>query len=336
MPPAACPAGVHAHFLARWVPGASRVFVFLVLLAAAAAARAEVWELANGDRLTGELIEDDGDTIEIKHAELGLLRISRKALKEAETPVQTEAGTYVAPAVAPASFRPGRWKHQVEFGFSQQSGTKSKRDLNVRTQLEKKWGPDTYRATARVLQSDVEGTKATDRREADFRWRHDFSKRLFTQLESAYVSDDIRAIGLSLEQQVGGGYRIIDEKQHKVNVGLGVVAQHLQRDSFPDRTLLLGSAFQDYSLTLSHRLRLVQEASVQVTEGKADRPVGSDPNATAVVDGNYRFKVNAALEGKVTNQLSLNLRFEYDYDRAVPEVELRGDQRLITSLGYAW
>ena len=49
-----------------------------------------------------------------------------------------------------------------------------------------------------------------------------------------------------------------------------------------------------------------------------------------------RAEVNAALEGKVTNQLSLNVRFEYDYDRAVPEVDLRGDQRLITSLGYAW
>jgi putative salt-induced outer membrane protein YdiY len=74
----------------------------------------------------------------------------------------------------------------------------------------------------------------------------------------------------------------------------------------------------------------------------ADRAPVLARNSSSVVqlaaprDGNYRLRFNAALQSKVTKQMSVNLRYEYDYDRSIAESELRADSRLTTSLGYSW
>ncbi len=43
----------------------ARLASLVLLLTAAIAARAEVWALANGDRLTGELVSQDNAFIEV-------------------------------------------------------------------------------------------------------------------------------------------------------------------------------------------------------------------------------------------------------------------------------
>jgi putative salt-induced outer membrane protein YdiY len=51
---------------------------------------------------------------------------------------------------------------------------------------------------------------------------------------------------------------------------------------------------------------------------------------------NYRIRVNSALQGKVTDSISMNLRFEYDLDNTVIEQSAKADQRIISSIGYAF
>ncbi len=327
------------------MPAARRCFTrFIVLgLVLAGVARAEVWTLANGDRLTGELVEDEGETLEIKHAQLGLLKLPKSALRPepaepaAATTADTAlAGSKSAPAATTKAPAPA-WKRQFEVGFSQQSGTKSKEDLNLRAQMDGRRGDNTFRATARLLQSEANDKTVTDRREADFRWRHDLSKRLFAQTLTTYAADDVRAIDLSLEQQIGGGYRLIDDRRHKASIGLGAVVQYLEREGFDEATALLGSFFQDYTYTMNSRVKLMQESNVLVSDSGAFSTQGGRSGLTAVPrDGSYRMRFNTAIQSKVTSHMSLNLRYEYDYDRSVPDPDLRGDQRLTTSLGYVW
>lgn len=304
-------------------------------------AGAATWTFLNGDRLTGKLIDEDEETIEIQHEQLGRLRFAKSALA---TPTVHSEGTGILPdeKAAPSAdtetvrARKSLWRRQLEFGFAQQSGTNSKEDLSFRLQVDGKMGDNTFRSTAQLLQSEANDQTVTDRRQADFRWRHDFSKRLFAQTLTTYAADDIRLIDLSLEQQLGGGYRVIDTRRHKANVGLGAVVQHLRREGLENETSLLGSVFQDYSYAWTDRFKLTQEANLLVSGENSFAQLGGTSSLPVQVDGSLRMRFNTALQSKVTSQVYLNIRYEYDYDRAVPDPDFRGDQRITTSLGYNW
>lgn len=303
--------------------------------------RAAVWTLANGDRLTGELVQESKTHVEVMHARLGLLKIPRSELLDTVTAKQTEADVRkAAPSTQPTAgtaVKPKvpKWKRQMEVGYSQQAGAREKQDLSVRMQLDGKHDKNTYRATARLLQTETDNLTVADRREADFRWRYDVNKRMFTQALTTYVEDGVRKIDLSLEQQLGGGYRIVDGERHKANVGLGAVAQYLDRENTETQTALLGSFFQDYAFEMNSRLKLTQESSFMYSDtGALTTRAGTVVNAPTA--GSYRLKFNTGMQSKVTDRMSLNVRFEYDYDRSILDSELRADQRLTTSLGYIW
>jgi len=332
----------------------NRPLFLLATLFLAAAAHGATWVLANGDRLTGTLLRETDAGLEIEHPQLGRLTVPRSALQPESATVASAAPTAApaTPAVSPkpagnagstravadkAGTKPA-WTRQIELGFVMQEGAKSTRDLNVRAQVEGRWKGNSLRGTAKVTRSESEGNVTRDREEADLRLRRDFNRRTFAQALTTYSSDAIRRIDLSLEQQVGGGYRIYDTDRQKINVGLGAVLQRFERKGYVDQTALLGSAFQDYVFTWNDRLKLTQESTVQI----ADRAPVLARNTSSVVqlaapkDGNYRLRFNTALQSKVSNHLSLNLRYEYDYDRSIAETDLRADSRLTTSLGYTW
>ncbi len=324
----------------------------MLCFAAVSLRAADVWILANGDRLTGRLIAETEAAVEIEHPQLGRLVLERAKLQGAVTErtavvtapassptADATVATPAAPtnAVAEAAGTRLRWKRQLELGYAMQDGAKSKQDLSFRGQVELRRGPDNYRGTARMLRSEAQGVITLDRHEADFRWRRDFSKRLFAQALTTYAADDVRRIDLSLEQQLGGGYRLVDGERQTMNVGLGAVVQRLAREGYEDQTALLGSFFQDYAFALNDRLKIAQEASVFVADSASLAARGGRTVVTgAPAEGNYRLKFNTTLQSKMTDQVSLNLRYEYDYDRSLPDPDLRADSRLTTSLGYAW
>lgn len=319
------------------------VSLFLLTFVLVFPARAASWVLANGDRLTGTLVRESADELEIQHAQLGTLRIPRSALAPTASPATAAAIAKVptAPAGTPAARNDKvipKWTRQIELGYSTQDGAKTKRDLTARFQIE---GHDnrsnSYRATASALRSEANGVVTADRQLADFRWRHDFSKRLFTQSLTTYSSDDLKQINYSVEQQLGGGYKILDAPKQQVNVGLGAVLQRLSRDDFEDYTALLGSAFQDYTIQWDKRFKFTQEATVFLADSPNMSARGGRSTFTgAPSDGNFRVKFNAALQSRMTERVSLNLRYEVDYDHSVPDPNYRSDSRLTSSLGYAW
>lgn len=306
-------------------------------------ARAASWVLANGDRLTGTLVRESADELEIQHAQLGALKIPRSAL--APTPSASTAAAIAKVPAAPDGAPVARndkvipkWTRQIELGYSTQDGAKTKRDLTARFQIEgRDQRSNSYRATATAQRSEANGAITADRQLADFRWRHDFSRRLFTQSLTTYSSDDLKQINYSVEQQLGGGYKLVDAPKQQVNVGLGAVLQRLSRDDFEDYTALLGSAFQDYTLQWDKRFKFTQEATVFLADSPNMSARGGRSSVVgAPADGNFRVKLNAALQSRVTDSLSLNLRYELDYDHSVPDPNYRSDSRLTSSLGYAW
>lgn len=318
--------------------------LFVPILLLVVPARAATWVLANGDRLTGTLVRESDTELEIRHDQLGTLKIPRSALAPAASATTAAAIAKVPTTTAPATPTENpdkvipKWTRQIELGYATQDGAKTKSDLTARVSIE---GHDkksnSYRATATTLRSEAQGVITADRQQADFRWRHDFNKRLFTQTLTTYSSDDLKQIRYSVEQQLGGGYKIVDAPKHQANVGLGAVLQRLARDGYEDYTALLGSAFQDFSVQFNNRLKLTQEATVFIADSPSMSARGGRSTVVfAPSDGNYRVKFNAALQSRMTDRISLNLRYEVDYDHSVPDPNYRSDSRLTSSLGYAW
>ncbi len=330
-----------SHLIRRFLPLAIAVSLLSV-------AQGATWVLANGDRLNGQLVRETATAIEIEHPQLGRISLPKSGLQGSVTDAVAAAAAAktdslpstptTASSSKPAAARPN-WTRQIEVGFVMQEGAKSTRDLNARAQVEGRWRGNSVRSTLKMTRAESEGRVTRDRDEADLRLRRDFNRRTFAQALTTYSSDDIRRIDLSLEQQIGGGYRLVDGERQKMNVGLGAVVQRFERDGYEEQTALLGSAFQDYAFSWNDRFKITQESSVQFADRAPviARNTGSAPaTLNAPANGNYRFKFNTALSSKMTQQISLNLRFEYDFDRSIAEPDLRADTRLTTSLGYAW
>lgn len=250
----------------------------------------------------------------------------------AKAPAAKPAAKPAAPAVAKAdtaSAKPARppWKGKIEFGFKQHSGRSDRIDFDLRADVERKVGLDSYRANGRIIYGKLNGRINTDRHEASFRWRHDFSKTVFSQMVSTYYADDVKLIDHNYEQNVGFGYRLLDRKAHIVNAGLGVTGQYRESANAPSDGYVLGELFEDYTFKINGRFTLLQDFLAQWS---SKAPSGS-PDAQ-----NYKLRFNTALQGRVTQRLSMNLRFEYEFDNSIVNRDARVDQRISSSLGYAF
>jgi putative salt-induced outer membrane protein YdiY len=226
----------------------------------------------------------------------------------------------------------------LEFGYSRQSGVTTQQNVSLRGQLDGKSGPDTFRGTAQLLESEVAGVTQADRLDADFRWRHELSKQVFVQSLTTGFTDALRGIDFSLEEQLGAGWKILAAKQQTADLGLGVAVRRQDQSVAGGTTGLLGTVFQDFAHTWTGGLRFSQESSLALATDQplaaAPSPLGSTPVPAA--GGNYRVRFNAALNGKMPGHTTYTVRYDYNFDRSVFDPNLRSDQRLTTSLGYVW
>jgi putative salt-induced outer membrane protein YdiY len=232
-------------------------------------------------------------------------------------------------AKADSSAKPSRpsWKGKIEFGFKQQSGRSDRVDYDIRADAQRSLGPNSYRANTRVLYGKLNGRLISDRQEASFRWRRDFSKTVFSQSLTTYYSDVVKSIDHNYEQNVGFGYRLLDLPAHIVNAGLGLTGQYRESTSATTQGYILGEFFEDYTYKINGRFTLMQDFLAQWTSKSAS----TNPKTQ-----NYKLRFNTALQGRVTSRLSMNVRFEYEFDNAIANRSARTDQRISSSLGYAF
>jgi putative salt-induced outer membrane protein YdiY len=251
------------------------------------------------------------------------------ATKAAPTPASAPKPAATSVAKSEPAAKPSRppWRGKVEFGFKQQSGRSDRVDFDVRADAQRSLGRNSYRANTRVLYAKSNDRIISDRQEGSFRWRRDFSKTIFSQSLTTYYSDDVKSIDHNYEQNIGFGYRVLDRPAHIVNAGLGLTGQYRQTTNATNEGYVLGEFFEDYTYKINGRFTLTQDFLAQWSSKAAS----NNPAAQ-----NYKFRFNAALQGRVTTKLSVNLRFEYEFDNAIANRNARTDQRISSSLGYAF
>ena len=322
---------------------------------------AAVLELANGDKISGEIVSETEESITFRSPILGELTVPKNKVKIESTISRTEslseslAGLPPSPEPSPteksdpkpelaaqsAATKPSDetppWKGRVEFGFRQQKGRTDSTNFDLRASANRKLEFDSFEASARLLYG-VQGEKTiSDRYDASFQWRRELNDRTFAQTLTSFTRDDLKSINQNWEQNVGAGYRVLKTEDHTLNMGGGLTGQY--RDSLNTNAgfSTLVELFQDYQYKISGRITLLQNAVAQYTPDSQTRfiTVANQPTAIAGAT-NYKLRFNTTLQGKLSKQFSMNLRYEYEFDNAVANANARSDQRITSSVGYAF
>jgi putative salt-induced outer membrane protein YdiY len=309
-------------------------------------------QLSNGDRITGELIRRDDGKIHFRSSILGDLIIAETdavVMETPETPVESLAGLppeieqvqlrdaeSLRPPAKKAATRP--WKGKLEFGFLNQAGRQNTLNYSARAELERSSKLNQYRLNARYLYGESAQVVSSDRRDASFRWRHEISERVFSQTLTSYSSDVVSNIRLNAEQNAGFGYKVLIGERHTGSVGAGMTVQYRDAEGVEKGTAYLGEAFQDYIYKLNGRLTFLQNLNVLYSPDGRSRALTSGSSTTLFVDQaeNYKVRFNSSLQGKLSERISLNLRYEYEYDNAILDKNGRTDRRVTSSLGYSF
>jgi putative salt-induced outer membrane protein YdiY len=303
--------------------------------------------------MTGEFLGRKGGRIIFRSTLAGELSVSEQdavVVEAPETPVESLVGIPPEGSQLPSSnniansgLKAGKpkvppWRGKVEFGFQQQSGRNDTAQLSVRADAERKKGPDSYRFEGRLLYSQQYRATTSDRYDGFFRYRHELSERVFTQAQSSYSRDNVKQINNDVEQNIGLGYRVINRPRHTGNDGGGVALQYRDAEGVESGITYLGQAFEDYTYKLTGRMTVSQEMNVAYSPQSRNRLIYLNGNYVEADDSasNYRLRFNTSLQGKVTERLSLNLRFEYEFDNAILDPKAKIDQRVTTSLGYGF
>lgn len=286
--------------------------------------------LRNGDVLRGRLISE-GDVVLIEHSILGDVEIPKRSVRSIIRPNQSqnegdtseEPEKKELPASEPwmksfvrvISFED--WTRQLEFGMNLQSGRRDKFDYNARFNMRRRIEKNDFRFEARRYFGESDQEKTTDRLYSNFRWRRDLSPGVFYQSDTLYSSDAIKEIDVNLEQTLGLGYRLLNQKALKVSTGAGLSGRYREDNVDNGNTNYLLDVFQDLDYRLGSRLRLTQEFRIALPPDERSE---------------YEYEFQAGIVSKVTDSLHLSVRYQLEYDRSLPE-DRREDQRIVSSVG---
>lgn len=304
----------------------------------------------NGDKLTGEVIRRVDGKIHFRSPLLGELVIAESeaaVLEIPETPVESLAGLPPVveqvrlrdadiPRPAPKAPLAPRWRGKLEVGLNHQTGRNETTSINVRGETQYIRKANNYRLNARYLYAENQNNITSDRRDASFRWRRELSDKIFTQTNTSYFSDRVAKVDLNAEQNVGMGFKFLENERNKASIGGGLTLQYRDAAGVENGTSVLGEFFQDYAYKINGRLTFSQDLNALFSPDPRTRTIIANLASVSEEADNYKVRFNSTLQGKLTERISLNLRYEYEYDNAILNPDNRTDQRVSSSLGYSF
>jgi len=299
--------------------------------------------LGNGDSLRGQVVKVEDGVVIFDSEALGVLTLPSTGVtieetdpsksvtqeilaaggeKSAANPAVVDSPDPASQSDSDAQGEPVQikrdWVKNIEFGLTMQSGRSEKMDVSSRFSALRSVGQDQYRIRARYLYGETKFEKSTDQLESSFRWRRDMSPRMFTQALTAYEYDDIKHINHDFSQGLGVGRKLYNLDTFSFTMGGGATARYRDENGDPPRWNYMVDAFQDFDYKINNVFKVTQDANILIEP--------EDPD-------NYLLRLNAALIGKITETVTMSMRYEYEYDNSL-RLQNRFNQRIITSLGY--
>ncbi len=212
------------------------------------------------------------------------------------------------------------WEKSLQLGLDSSSGRKNQSTQNYRLDMQRKFETSRIKIQAEYAYGQANGSPTRDRLSSSYRWRKDIAPGVFYESESDYYSDQIKLIDSNIEQKLGLGTRLYDQKDSTLSAGLGASGRWRTFPAQEDEVAYLVNVFQDWDYKMSERIRVKQDFKFAMPLEDTD---------------GYEINFSAALTSSVSKSVKLSLRYELGFDNSLDE-ELREDRRFISSLGYAF
>lgn len=306
--------------------------------------------LANGEVLVGVLVAEEESAIVFRSQTWGEVRVPKAgtnlsviAAESAEPvaqapgwvkaqPVTTDSaapagapvnapGNAAIPAAAPESR--AKWRRSLEAGYTYQStgNLVSTHSTYVRAEITRETKTGLAGLEGRYLYGEQNSVRNTDKAEAAFRIREKIKDRLNVRNSFSYSFDNLKDLSNQFEEVLGLSYEVFNTPKLRYAIGPGLAVQYSEPALGQDGFKYLGDVSHEFKWQIVPRVSISNISSVLFRPDQLE---------------DHRFRSNSVLSGQITESVSVNLRYEYEYEAIRPVASGRSDNRVFTTLGYVF
>ncbi|MBC2594451.1 DUF481 domain-containing protein [Ruficoccus amylovorans] len=221
------------------------------------------------------------------------------------------------------SIIPEGWTGRINIGYTYTDSDSTTTSLITGFKAKKSSGRNHYEMAGFYEFGDTKdsnGVKTvnTDKYGGGFNYKYDLSERWFLTSTSSYLHDQVKEIKNQATEQVGLGYRIINEDDMKLNVNGGGALQYNNVAGVSQKWYYYMTLGNDFEYHFNKYFRVEQNFNIRL-----------DPSETS----QYQIYFNAAGIAKLTEWIEASLSYNYIYDSTVGVGTQKDEQRIIFALG---
>lgn len=215
------------------------------------------------------------------------------------------------------------WERKVELGVSMQESRKSVSAYSVHAQasIERVKGDSFLRLRGRYLFGVQNAERSTDKFEAGAQFRQHFFGRINIRNDFLYSFDRLKDLSNQFENTLGLEYVLTRGPRLQYAFSPGFAFQYAEPELAENGWELLGN--------LNHRLVYQFTDSISLNHNASYHFTPNDWN-------DHRLRLNAALVAGIAFNLTVSLRYEYEWESILPVSTGRSDHRLYTILSYLY
>jgi len=273
-------------------------------------ANAEEIQLSNGDKVTGEIIKETDQQVEVLTVAMGTVVIDKAFIKKPE------------PAKGEKEKSP--WTREVSLGYSQTGGNTEESQGNFTLAMDRKTDEDEWNVKMDSLYSS--SNKKMDSRKFYGMGRYAFSFGEKSKWYNFYKiegdQDRFANIYYRIIPAVGIGYWFSDKEEFKVMVELAVGLEHTNyRDDTRNSTEAVLIPRGYLMKKLSDTLTVSEDVTLYPSLGEV---------------GDFRLKSETALTNAMTESMALKVSFIDEFNSSPAGSTKKNDYRLVSSIVYAF
>jgi putative salt-induced outer membrane protein YdiY len=303
-------------------------------------------ELANGEVLVGALVAEEEAVIVFRSQTWGEVRVPKAGTNlgviasESAEPVAQAPGWVkaqpvnaepAAPSGAPvneaipqaAPQERAKWRRSFEAGYTYQStgSLVSTHSTYLRAEITRETKTGLAGIEGRYLYGEQNSVRNTDKAEAAFRIREKIKDRLNVRNNFSYSFDNLKDLSNQFEEVLGLSYEVFNTPKLRYAIGPGLAVQYSEPALGKDGFKYLGDISHEFKWQIVPRVSLSNISSVLFRPDQLE---------------DHRFRSNSVLSGQITENVSVNLRYEYEYEAIRPVASGQSDNRVFTTLGYVF
>lgn len=304
-------------------------FIALFALIACTPAHAEEIFLQNGDRITGEVIVANDETLTIQTEAMGTVTVERAFVQEQIAPAEHTIPDPPADPSPPSSAEAPQakvekpWHGNISGGINAREGNTSNQSASGRFSVDRRKGPDELFLNGDFYFASAQKKMTAMKMLAGTRYDHYFEEnnRGWYGLGRFEADQDRYAdINQRMTPAVGPGYAFFNGEDFKIKLELaGGFSQTNFRDSTANRFegMLIPRFF--FESRIYGRSRFIQD--VNVYSSLAD-------------DGGYRVRSESTVEAPFLDRLKIRLSVIDDFNSNPSAGAEQNDIRILSSVAY--